>query len=255
MTTGRPKKSQRDADTQGALIALLGALIVVLLLAANVQLAAVGGRDDESSSTEAVALPPPVQGTSNDVLADELRGLSDDLTAPLNLLRDELNPLTGLPAGQLAVADSFEGVAGSVRKLGVVREDLAALSAGIEDVVSNTEALTGVGDDISATSRMTNGMARAIRKLDKSVTGAGKSANESIVRMNEGIEAMRQSLASTSSETQSMGASLAELNTNMKQFLKLFCILLTSEPECSSTEATGSQSSIGSMQGGGGNGE
>ena len=251
MTTGRPK---RNADTQGALIALLGALIVVLLLVANVQLATVGGRDDESASTKAVALPPPVQGTSNDALADELRGLSEDLTAPLNLLRDELHPLTGLPAGQLAVADSFEGVAGSVRKLGVVREDLAALSAGIEDVVGNTEALTGVGHDISATSRMTNGMARAIRKLDKSVTGTGRSANESIVRMNEGIEAMRQSLASTSSETQNMGASLAELNTNMRQFLKLFCILLTSEPECSSTEAAGSQaqSSTGSIKAGGG---
>lgn len=237
MTAEKQKESPRDADTQGALIALLGALIVALLLVANVQLAAVGGQDGESSPTEATALPPPVQGTSNDVLADELRGLSNDLTAPLNLLRSELGPLAGLPAGQLAVADSFEGVAGSVGKLGAVRKELATLSAGIKDVVGNTEALTGVGQDINATSRMTNGMARAIRKLDKSVTSTGKSANESVVRMNEGIEAMRQSLASTSSETQKMGASLAELNTNMKQFLTLFCILLTSEPKCSSTDA------------------
>lgn len=235
MSSAKQQAAQRDNDVLGALIALLGALIVALLIIANVQLANVGDQGGAGISTVgAAAIPPPVQGTSNDVLAEELRGLSGDLTAPLNLLRSRLDPLSGLSTSQLAVADSFQDVTGSVRKLGSVRKELSALSSGIDDVVGNTEALNGVGQDINSTGRMTNGMARTMRRVEQSITASGKSANESIVRMTDEIRAMRESLVATSTET---GTSLAELNSNMEKFLTQFCVLLTSESECNSTEA------------------
>ena len=240
MSSAKQQATQRDNDVQGALIALLGALIVMLLIVANVQLANVGNQDgagDQSSTVGAAAIPPPVQGTSNDVLAEELRGLSGDLTAPLNLLRGRLDPLSSLPAGQFAVADSFQDVAGSVRKLGSVRKELSALSSGIDDVVGNTEALNGVGQDINSTGRMTNGMARTMRRVEQSIAATGKSANESITQMSSGIEAMKQSLAATSGETKGMAGSLEELNSNMTEFLALFCLLLTSESSCNAKEA------------------
>jgi len=52
--------------------------------------------------------------------------------------------------------------------------------------------------------------------------------------MTDEIRAMRESLVATSTET---GTSLAELNSNMEKFLTQFCVLLTSESECNSTEA------------------
>lgn len=238
MSSAKQQAAQRDNDVLGALIALLGALIVTLLIVANVQLANVGDQGGPgTSAVGAAAIPPPVQGTSNDVLAEELRGLSGDLTAPLNLLRRRLDPLSGLSTSQLAVADSFQDVAGSVRKLGSVRKELSALSSGIGDVVGNTEALNGVGQDINSTGRMTNGMARTMRRVEQSITATGKSANESIVQMTDEIRAMRESFVATSTETQKMGTSLVELNSNMEKFLTQFCVLLTSESECNSTEA------------------
>jgi methyl-accepting chemotaxis protein len=171
------------------------------------------------------------------VLARKLRELSNGLTAPLNLLRHELDPLAGLPAGQLAVANSFDGLGASVRKLGHLRTELSALSSGIDEVVGNTGALSGVSQDIHSTGRTTTDMVKTMRTLNQSVTDFAGTANESITQMSRGIEAMNQSLAATSGETKGMAGSLEELNSNMTEFLALFCLLLTSESSCNAKEA------------------
>jgi uncharacterized protein YoxC len=258
MSSAKQDSAQRDSDVRGVLIALLGALVVALLVVTNIQLASIGDQGGTSgqSSTARVPIPPPVQGTSNDVLSEELRQLSGDLTAPLNLLRGKLDPLSSLSAGQFAAAESFQDVASSVRRLGSVRQELAQMSAGLGDVVGNTEAmagslgdstttLKGVGRDIGSTNRTTSGLARTMRQVNKSITTTGRTTSESMGRVSAGIDAMResitgmsQSLAATSTETKEMRASLTELNSNMEEFLSLFCILLTSEPECESTSAS-----------------
>jgi hypothetical protein len=253
MGNAKPPAVQRDNDIRGVLIALMGALVVVLLVVANIQLANLGDSSDSDGQSSAVSIPPPVQGTSNDVLSEELGELSDDLAAPLNLLRGKLDPLSSLSAGQFAAADSFENVASSVRRLGSVRQELAQMSAGLGSMVSNTEAmagslgesnttLEGVGRDIGSTNRVTGRLARTMGQVDDSITATGKTTSESLAGMSAGISAMRESISgmsqSLTAETQGMRASLAELNSNMEEFLSLFCILLTSEPECQSTSTS-----------------
>ncbi len=259
MSNAKQDAVQRDSDVRGVLTALLGALVVVLLVIANIQLAGLGGPSDTGSQSGVVPIPPPVQGTSNDVLSDELGELSEDLTAPLNLLRGKLDPLSSLSAGQFAAADSFEDVASSVRRLGSVRQELAQMSAGLGNMVSNTEAmagslgesnttLKGVGRDIGSTNRVTSRLARTMGQVDESITTTGRTTSESLAGMSTGINAMRESISgmsqSLTTETQGMRASLVELNSNMEEFLSLFCILLTSEPECQSTSASTSTAPI-----------
>jgi ABC-type transporter Mla subunit MlaD len=259
MSNAKQNPAQRDSDIRGVLTALLGALVVVLLVVANIQLASLGGPSNTDSQSGAVSIPPPVQGTSNEVLSEELGELSDDLAAPLNLLRGKLDPLSSLSAGQFAAANSFEDVASSVRRLGSVRQELAQMSAGLGSMVSNTEAmagslgesnttLEGVGRDIGSTNRVTGRLARTMGRVDRSITATGKTTNESLAGMSAGITAMRESISgmsqSLTTETQGMRASLAELNSNMEEFLSLFCILLTSEPECQSASASVSTAPI-----------
>lgn len=238
---------------------LLGALIVALLVVTNVQLAHIGNQGStggRSTGAGAGSIPPPVQGTSNDVLSEELHHLSGNLAQPLNLLRGKLGPLSSLSSGQLAAANSFENVASSVRKLGSVRKELAQMSAGLGDVVGNTEAmagslvdstttLKGVGRDIGSTNHRTSGLVHTMRQVNESITETGTTTSESMAQVSGGIDAMResisgmgQSLATTSTETKEMRASLTKLNSNMEEFLSLFCILLTSEPECESTSTS-----------------
>src|SRR3954453_23717825 len=100
MSNAKQPSAQRDNDVRGVLTALLGALIVALLVVTNIQLANLGDAGGAGNQSGAVPIPPPVQGTSNDVLSEELRKLSGDLTAPLNLLRGKLDPLSSLSAGQ-----------------------------------------------------------------------------------------------------------------------------------------------------------
>ena len=250
-------RQKNDGDVQGALIALIGALVVTLLIIANAQLAGLGqGGSAGPSRVAEPALPPPLQGTSNDVISEELRQLSRNLASPLNLLRGELDALSGLSSGQADVANSFQKFAKSVRNLGTVQGELAAMSAGLGDVVGNTEAMAGslggtnaalssVDHNIRSTSRATNGMLQATRHLNASVVTSGRSTNETMAKVSSGIEAMRgsltamnQSLSSTSAETKKMTESVAKLSANMERFFSLFCILLTSEPNCETTEAS-----------------
>jgi len=232
---GSPKK---DADVRGALVALIGALIAALLVVANIQLANIGndsGTPGRSTAAVGSALPPPAQGTSNDVLSKELRRLSRNLVSPLNLLRGQLGPLSGLSAGQTNVANSFQNVADSVRNLGSVQQELAAMSAGMGHMVGNTEAMAGHLGSTNTT----------LSSMDHNIVAAGKSTNESMARMSGGIEAMHESissmnqfLASTSTETKEMSTSLVQLNSNMEELISLFCTLLTSEADCASAETS-----------------
>lgn len=250
---------KRDGDARGVLVALIGAVIAALLVVANLQLAQIGNDDTTAEraapGTES-ALPPPTQGTSNDVLSSELQRLSRNLSSPLNLLRNQLGPLSGLSAGQADVASSFQNVASSVRELGSVQQDLSALSSGLGDVVGNTKAMAGslggtnaalhsMSQNLDSTSGATRRMVRVIRRLNESLAATGTSTNESMSRMSGGIEAMGESmastnqfLASTSTETRAMGESLVRLNANMEAFLSLFCTLLTSETSCEGGEAS-----------------
>lgn len=241
----------RSSDVQSILNVLVGALVVLLLVAANIQLASDGEggtAGGETSNAGTVSVQPPVQETSNHVLAEELKHLSGKLTSPINLLREKLSPLSGLSAGQQAAATSFKGLASSFKKLGAVKKELSHLSSGLGDVVGSTEAmagnlgdstetLAGVGRDIGSTQQETKGMVQVMRRVEESLATTGKSTNESMARVGTGIEGMSQALASQKKE---LSASLTELNTNMSKFLEFFCILLTSGTECSSAPAASS---------------
>ncbi|HEY0391450.1 MAG TPA: hypothetical protein VGC63_07065 [Solirubrobacterales bacterium] len=245
MNSGKPPSKASAREIKDVLNLLLGALIVLLLVLANVQLASGGGNGGSSGGGEesgalAVA-PPPVQETSNHVLAEELRQLSRKLSSPLNLLREKLGPLSGLSAGQLAAASSVKDLAKSFDKVGGVQKELSQLGAGLGEVVGSTEAmagnlgdstetLSGVGRDIGGTREATKGMARVMRRVEATIASSGKETSESMARVGVGIEGMSEALASQRKE---LGASLTELNSNMTKFLKMMCVLLTSEPECS----------------------
>lgn len=245
MNSEKQPPSAQPAEIRGVLNLLVGALIVLLLVLANVQLASGGGdggaNEGGEGAKELAVAPPPVQETSNHVLAEELRQLSGKLTSPLNLLREKLGPLSGLSAGQLAAASSVKDLAKSFAKVGAVRKELSQLGDGLGQVVGSTEAmagnlgdstetLSGVGRDIGGTRKATQGMARVMRRVEATIASSGKETSESMARVGVGIEGMSEALASQRKE---LGTSLAELNSNMTKFLKLMCVLLTSEPECS----------------------
>lgn len=245
MNSGKPPSKASAREIKDVLNLLLGALIVLLLVLANVQLASGGGNGGSSSGggedSRALAVAPPVQETSNHVLAEELRQLSRKLTSPLNLLREKLGPLSGLSAGQLAAANSIKGLGKSFDKVGAVQKELSQLGTGLGKVVGSTEAmagnlgdstetLSGVGRDIGGTRKATQGMARVMRRVETTIASSGKETSESMARVGVGIEGMNEALASQRKE---LDTSLAELNSNMTKFLKLMCVLLTSEPECS----------------------
>jgi uncharacterized phage infection (PIP) family protein YhgE len=239
MTAANRDRKRSEGEFIGALTAMLGGLIVALLIAVNVQLAGAGSNGSGgggSSGWEAPTIPPPVQGTSNDILSEELQQLSTSLAQPVDLLREQLAPLGGFAAGQVALSSSFENVASSVGKLSSVRLQLRKMSRGLS---TTTSTLGGLNRGIDATSRSTLGMEKTMRQVNRSIKATGKSTSESIAKMSTGIEAMQQSLgtmnqslADTSSGTREMRESLMTLNANMERFLKLFCTILTSETEC-----------------------
>jgi methyl-accepting chemotaxis protein len=132
-------------------------------------------------------------------------------------------------------------LAKSFDKVGGVQKELSQLGAGLGEVVGSTEAmagnlgdstetLSGVGRDIGGTRKATKGMARVMRRVEETLASSGKETSESMARVGVGIEGMNEALASQRKE---LGTSLAELNSNMTKFLKMMCVLLTSEPECS----------------------
>lgn len=235
----KPTKGTRDSEIRSALTILLAALVVALLAAANIQLANVdtGG---SPSATAPTAIAPPVQGTSNNVLSEKLHQLSENFNRPLRLLRAQLTPLNDLSSGQEEASDSFDSVAHSIDRLASVRHELNQLDSGLGEVVGSTSAmagnlgastrtLKGVDESIGATGKTTQGMARTMRRVEASIVSSGQSTSEATNRMSEGISAMQDSLAGQRKE---LNASMAELNGNMTKFLKLMCILLTSESEC-----------------------
>lgn len=244
MDSGKPPSKASAREIKDVLSLLVGALVVLLLVLANVQLASSGGDSGSSrggDGSRALAVAPPVQETSNHVLAEELRQLSRKLSSPLNLLREKLGPLSGLSAGQLAAASSVKDLAKSFDRVGAVRKELSQLGDGLGEVVGSTEAmagnlgdstetLSGVGRDIGGTRKATQGMARVMRRVETTIASSGKETSESMARVGVGIEGMSEALASQRKE---LGTSLAELNSNMTKFLKMMCVLLTSEPECS----------------------
>lgn len=244
MNSSKKRPGTQDADVRNILILLLGALIVLLLASANVQLAVGGdtsGTHEEGEGSGGIAVAPPVKETSNHVLAEELKGLSTKLTSPLNLLRKKLGPLSGLSSGQLAAASSVKDLAKSFNKVGAVQKKLSQLSTGLGEVVGSTEAmagnlgdstetLSGVGRDIGGTREATKGMARIMRRVEATIASSGRETNEAMARVGTGIEGMSEALADQRKE---LGTSLTELNANMTKFVKMMCVLLTSEPECS----------------------
>ncbi len=249
----------RGTEVVPPLLAIIGALIVGLLIFANVQLSNVGGVGGEGGKEvvakapapeTAAALPAPTQGTSNAVLSEELKRLSQNLSAPLDSLHEQLGPLAGLTTSQAGIANSFQNVAESVHGLRSVQTELSTLSDGIGSVVENTEALasplestnsaiTAMATEIGVTSRATQGMLAATKHLNESIENTGKTTSASMEKVSTGIEGMsasigtmNQSLASSTGEITAMSTSLKQLNGNMEKLINLFCTLLTSETEC-----------------------
>lgn len=246
---GAGKPSGGEADK--ALVAVLAAAVVLLLLAGNVQLWRLADRDEAKGSTSSpggTALPPPVTGTSNEVLEKQMRLLSAEMTAPLKGLSAQLGGLQGAAGAQREVANQIEAMSASIRSFGAVRGEIKQMSTGLRAMVANTstmnKGLRTMGHDMRATSRGMNGMVRVMRRVEGGIaatSASSREASEGIGAMSAATAAMAQSIAATATNGKEMATAMGALNQNMSALLQLFCVAFNSNmPQCVEQEAIGS---------------
>jgi hypothetical protein len=244
---GRPSEGGAD----NALVAVLAVAVVLLLLAGNVQLWRLADRGGGGGARPAVTgspLPPPVTGTSNDVLEKQMRRLSAEMTAPLHGLSAQLGGLQGAAGAQREVARQIETMSESIRSFGAVRGEIGQMSNGLGAMVANTsvmnKGLSTMGRDMRATRQGMNGMVRVMRRVEGGITATGASsreASEGIGAMSGATAAMAESIAATAANGKEMAAALGALNQSMSALLQLFCVAFNSNmPQCSEEEVTGS---------------
>ena len=243
------KPSEREADK--ALVAVLAAAVVLLLLAGNVQLWRLADRDESKGSTNSAggtALPPPVTGTSNEVLEKQMRRLSAEMTAPLKGLSAQLGGLQGAAGAQREVARQIEAMSASIRSFGAVRDEIGQMSKGLGAMVANTSAmnkgLNTMGRDMRATRQGMNGMVRVMRRVEGGIaatSASSREASEGIGAMSAATAAMAQSITATATNGKEMATAMGALNQNMSALLQLFCVAFNSNmPQCVEQEAIGS---------------
>lgn len=241
---GAGKPSEREADK--ALVAVLAAAVVLLLLASNVQLWRLADQGQGGGSTSTgTALPPPVTGTSNDVLEKQMRQLSADMTAPLNGLSAQLEGLQGAAGAQREMAKQIEAMGASIRSFGAVRGEIRQMSSGLGAMVANTSAmnrgLSTMGRDMRATRQGMSGMVRVMRRVEGGIaatSASSREASEGIGAMSHATTAMAESIAATAANGKEMAAALGALNQNMSAMLQLFCVAFNSNmPQCVLEEA------------------
>jgi hypothetical protein len=238
--SGAGKPSEREADK--ALVAVLAAAVVLLLLASNVQLWRLSDRGEGGGSTSAAgpALPPPVTGTSNDVLEKQMRQLSADMTAPLNGLSAQLGGLQDAAGAQREVAKQIAAMSASIRSFGAVRGEIGQMSSGLGAMVANTRAmnkgLSTMGRDMRATRQGMNGMVKVMRRVEGGIaatSASSREASEGIGAMSDATAKMAESIAATAANGKEMAAAMGALNQNMSALLQLFCVAFNSNlPQC-----------------------
>jgi hypothetical protein len=239
----------RDApEADSALFAILAALVVLLLLATNIQLWRLGSRDEAKGrgvATAQSALPPPVSGTSNDVLSKRLRRFSSQMTVPLNGLRAQLSGLQGIGGAQRDVATQIEGMSVAIRRFGSVRGEIGQMTQGLGKMVASTSGMSRgmarMGRDMGATRRSMSGMVKVMRRVEggiASTSASSRAASEGIVSMRDATSAMAESVAANGRE---MTASLGALNERMSSLVEIFCAAFNSGlPACTPVETGGS---------------
>lgn len=242
---GNGRRSGREADK--ALVAVLAAAVVLLLLAGNVQLWRLAGRGPEGRARAAAgsSLPPPVSGTSNEVLSRQMRRLTARMTAPLNGLSGQLVGLQGVGGAQHDVARQIEAMSASLRGLGAVRGEIGQMSNGLGAMVANTGAMTKglatMSRDMRATRAGMSGMVRVMRRVEGGIgatSASSREASEGIAAMRDATAAMAESIAATAANGKEMTTALGALNQNMGALLQLFCVAFNSStPQCAEGEA------------------
>lgn len=249
MRPARRAKAGSDREADKALVAVLAALIVLLLFATNVQLwrlAPEDGGEGRTAATVGSALPPPVTGTSNDVLSRQMRRLS----TPLNRLRSQLAGLQGLGAAQLTVARQIEAMNASIRRFDGVRREIGEMTKGLGKMVANTgdmsSGLASMGRDMSATRTSMSGMVKVMKQVQGGIAASNESsrdASSGIAAMSASMAAMSESFTATAAGSREMTASLATLNQQMGNLVEIFCVAFGSGlPACATSEALGSAS-------------
>lgn len=248
MSVAGPAKDRDSRPADQALFAILAALIALLLLAANVQLWRLGSRDEAEGRTAATvhsALPPPVSGTSNDVLSKQMRRFSTRLTVPLNGLRSQLTGLQGVGGAQRDVAEQIKGMSASISRFGGVRREIGQMTSGLGTMVGNTgemsDGLARMGRDMSATRVSMGGMVQVMKRVEGGIAATNASsreASEGIAAMRDATSAMAASLAATTASSREMTASLGALNGQMGALLEVFCVAFNSSmPACATDES------------------
>ena len=240
---GVKKGNAREADK--ALLAVLAAAIVFLLFATNVQLWRLAGRDEPDGQTAATArsaLPPPVAGTSNDVLSKQMRRLSKQLTVPLNGLRSQLTGLQGLDRSQRKVAAQIKAMNASIRQLGGLREEIGEMTDGLGKMVVSTSkmsnGLVAMGQDMSATRMSMDGMVEVMKRVEGGIAATNASSQEvssTIAAMRDATIAMSESFMATAAKS---GEATVSLGAHMSDLVELFCVAFNSSlPACVTSEA------------------
>jgi hypothetical protein len=235
----------READK--ALLAVLAAAIVVLLLVGNVQLWRLADKHPEGQAQAAAGstLPPPVSGTSNEVLSRQLRRLSADMTAPLSGLGAQLSGLAGLGGAQQDVARQIEAMSASLRGFSAVRGEIGQMSTGLGAMVGNTNAMTKglatMSHSMLATQEGIAGMVKVMRRVEGGIAATNASSREAsagMLAMRDATAAMAESIASTAENGKEMTTALATMNKSMRSLVELFCVAFNSStPQCSEEEA------------------
>jgi hypothetical protein len=236
----------READK--ALLAVLAAAIVLLLLATNVQLWRLGGREEAGGQTAATAqsaLPPPVSGTSNDVLSKQMRRFSTRLAVPLHGLQSQMAGLQGLGRSQSKVASQIKQMNASFRQLGGLRREIGQMTDGLGKMIANTSemsnGLVAMGRDTNATRMSMNGMVKVMKRVEGGIAATNASSREAssgIAAMRDAITAMSESFAVTAAKSGESTTSLVTLNQHMGDLVELFCLAFNSSlPACVTGEA------------------
>jgi hypothetical protein len=236
-------------EADKALVAVLAAAIVLLLFATNVQLWRLGSGGEAKGHTAATvrsALPPPVSGTSNDVLSKQLHRFSTQLAVPLNGLQSQLTGLQGFGNAQRGIAAQIKGMSDSIRRFGGVRGEIGQMTNGLGRMVANTSDMTNglatMGRDMSATRKSMSGMVKVMRRVEGGIAATNTSsreASEGISAMRDATLAMAASISATAATSREMTASLGTLNQHMSDLVELFCVAFgSSMPACVTGEAS-----------------
>jgi hypothetical protein len=241
MSVSGGARGRDSGDADKVLSLMLAALIVLLLFAANVQLWRQGSGDEAEGRTAATAqstLPPPVSGTSNNVLSKRLGRFSNELTIQMNGLRSQLTGFESVGAAQRAVALQIKGMSASIRRFGGVRREIGQMTDGMGRMVSNTREMS---NGLNATRMSMTGMVKVMKRVEGGIAATNASSREAsagIAAMRDATSVMAESFAGTAANGREMTMALTTMNERMNALVEIFCAAFNSSmPACALGEA------------------